>query len=113
MMLPRPRSHGPREQAAYLGSRRELRLGVCLCVPVDLREPETLGSLPVPLLPGSKPITPISGQRATTLGWRFPLRGPPMRILLTNDDGIDAPGLHVLAHALDRRADLVVPAATQ
>lgn len=37
-----------------------------------------------------------------------------MRILLTNDDGIDAPGLHVLAHALEGLgADLVVAAPTE
>src|SRR2546423_4536924 len=37
-----------------------------------------------------------------------------MRILLTNDDGIDAPGLHVLAHALiGVDADLVVAAPTE
>ena len=31
-----------------------------------------------------------------------------MRIMLTNDDGIDAPGLHALLSALERHGDVTV-----
>jgi hypothetical protein len=51
------------------------------------------------------------GERELEVDARPTVRHGPCRVLVTNDDGIDAPGLQLLAHALAANHEVVVGAA--